>query len=131
MAGAMRTTFSLISYLRPMQHREIFTTKYLREIGKHFDLLRDVPNLDAVRQHVPNWQVSHHNGTIIRQSEIQLQKEFLHTFFVGCLGYRGKIQVLALQEQIRATDRRIDDMVFDLYGLTAEERALVLGEGRA
>ncbi|MBK9337149.1 MAG: hypothetical protein IPM98_11470 [Lewinellaceae bacterium] len=26
-------------------------------------------------------------------------------------------------------DSRIDDMVFDLYGLTAEERALVLGEG--
>jgi hypothetical protein len=40
--------------------------------------------------------------------------------------------VLALREQIRATDSRIDDMVFDLYGLTAEERALVLGEaGRA
>lgn len=74
-----------------MQHREIFTTKYLREIGKHFDLQRDVPNLEAVRRHVANWQVSYHNGTIIRQSEIQLQKEFLHTFFVGCLGYRGKI----------------------------------------
>ncbi|MEQ1747415.1 MAG: hypothetical protein ABMA02_18435 [Saprospiraceae bacterium] len=80
-----------IPYLRPMQHREIFTTKYLREIGKHFDLQRDVPNLDAVRRHVADWQISYHNGTIIRQSEIQLQKEFLNTFFVGCLGYRGKI----------------------------------------
>jgi len=29
---------------------------------------------------------------------------------------------------IRTTDRHIDDMVFDLYGLTAEERELVLGE---
>lgn len=37
--------------------------------------------------------------------------------------------MLALREQIRAADRRIDDMVFDLYGLTAEERTLVLGEG--
>lgn len=54
-----------------MQHREIFTTKYLREIGKYFDLLRDVPNLAAVRQHVADWQISYHNGTIIKQSEIQ------------------------------------------------------------
>lgn len=49
-----------------MQHREIFTTKYLREAGKHFDLLRDVP-----------------------------------------------------------------DLADDLYGLTADERALVLAEGNS
>ncbi|MEQ1746551.1 MAG: type IIL restriction-modification enzyme MmeI [Saprospiraceae bacterium] len=74
-----------------MQHREIFTIKYLREVGKHFDLQGEVPDLAAVRQHIADWQISYHNGTIIKQSEIQLQKEFLNTLFVGCLGYRGKI----------------------------------------
>jgi hypothetical protein len=42
-----------------------------------------------------------------------------------------RARALALREQIRTTDRRIDDMVFDLYGLTPEERALVLGEAVA
>jgi type I restriction-modification system DNA methylase subunit len=87
------TLFFLIPkiYLRPMQHREIFTAKYLREVGKHFDLLRESPTLLAIRQHVADWQASFNNGTIIKQSEIQLQKEFLSTFFAGCLGYHTKI----------------------------------------
>ncbi len=74
-----------------MKHREIFAPKYLREIGKQFELERDVPNLAAVRQHIADWQTSYHNKTILTQSEIRLQKEFLNTFFAGCLGYRGKI----------------------------------------
>ncbi len=35
-------------------------------------------------------------------------------------------KIQSLKSQIQATDRQIDDMVFDLYGLTAEERALVV-----
>jgi hypothetical protein len=35
-----------------------------------------------------------------------------------------------LQRQIDATDREIDRLVYDLYGLTEEEIALVEGEVR-
>jgi type I restriction-modification system DNA methylase subunit len=74
-----------------MQHREIFSPKYFREIAKQFHLERDVPDLAAVRQRVADWQISFHNKTILKQSEIQLQKEFLQNFFADCLGYRTKI----------------------------------------
>jgi hypothetical protein len=35
-----------------------------------------------------------------------------------------------LQRQIEATDRQIDGLVYELYGLTAEEIAVVEGTGR-
>jgi hypothetical protein len=35
-----------------------------------------------------------------------------------------------LQRQIEATDREIDRLVYELYGLTAEEIAVVEGTGR-
>lgn len=38
-----------------------------------------------------------------------------------------KHDVLALKSTIDATDKQIDDMVFDLYGLSEEERRVVLG----
>ncbi len=76
-----------------MTHREIFTAKYLREKRNLLDLQnpKDVPNLEKIRQHIADWQTSFQNGTILRQSEIQLQKEFLTTFFAGCLGFKTKI----------------------------------------
>lgn len=36
----------------------------------------------------------------------------------------------ALQRQIEATDRQIDTLVYELYGLTAEEVSVVEGSGR-
>jgi hypothetical protein len=39
---------------------------------------------------------------------------------------KKKTQLLELKAQIDATDREIDEMVFDLYGLTDEERKIVL-----
>ena len=35
-----------------------------------------------------------------------------------------------IERQISATDRQIDHLVYDLYGLTEEEIALVEGESR-
>jgi hypothetical protein len=35
-----------------------------------------------------------------------------------------------LERQIAATDRRIDGLVYDLYGLTETEIKIVEGEGR-
>ena len=40
---------------------------------------------------------------------------------------KKKNELLELKSQIDATDREIDEMVFDLYGLTDEEREVVLG----
>ncbi|MBV6443276.1 MAG: hypothetical protein DYG98_05935 [Haliscomenobacteraceae bacterium CHB4] len=36
-------------------------------------------------------------------------------------------QAQRLLEEIKTADRQIDEMVYDLYGLTEEERALVRG----
>ena len=38
-----------------------------------------------------------------------------------------KKEITEIDTQIRKTDAEIDEMVFDLYGLTEEERAIVLG----
>jgi hypothetical protein len=38
-----------------------------------------------------------------------------------------KQEIIELKHTINVTDREIDDMVFDLYGLTEEERKVVLG----
>ena len=40
--------------------------------------------------------------------------------------YRQACQELS--EQIKATDAEIDNKVFDLYGLTSEEREIVMGK---
>ena len=39
----------------------------------------------------------------------------------------GVSDLAALEAEIRQTDREIDELVYDLYGLTAEEKALVQG----
>ena len=40
------------------------------------------------------------------------------------------IERAVIGAQIEATDRRIDRLVYDLYGLTEEEIAVVEGESR-
>lgn len=39
---------------------------------------------------------------------------------------KEQAEILALKSQIDMIDKQIDDMVFDLYGLTQEERNIVL-----
>jgi len=39
----------------------------------------------------------------------------------------GQAQRVAIQRQIESTDREIDRLVYDLYGLTEEEIAIVEG----
>ena len=39
----------------------------------------------------------------------------------------NQVKAVALQEKINTTNAEIDDMVFDLYDLTAEEIAIVKG----
>jgi len=51
------------------------------------------------------------------------KKEELLNFFE-----KKKDELLRLKQQIDDLDKKIDDMVFDLYGLTEEERSIVLSE---
>jgi len=39
-----------------------------------------------------------------------------------------KSEIVSLKNQIDTTDREIDEMVFELYGLSEEERRVVMGE---
>ena len=39
-----------------------------------------------------------------------------------------KSEIVSLKNRIDATDREIDEMVFELYGLSEEERAVVMGK---
>jgi len=54
----------------------------------------------------------------------------LQNFFpknLMCAAHFEQQHTLSLLTDIQTADRQIDDMVFDLYGLTPEERALVRG----
>jgi len=42
---------------------------------------------------------------------------------------KGEPQRVAIQRQIEAADREIDRLVYELYGLTEEEIAIVEGAG--
>lgn len=51
----------------------------------------------------------------------------------GRLAAKGEVQDYEreqIEREIVSTDRNIDDLVYDLYGLTAKERALVESEVR-
>jgi hypothetical protein len=51
----------------------------------------------------------------------------------GRLAAKGEVQDNEreqIEREIAITDRQIDDLVYDLYGLTAKERALVESEVR-
>ena len=77
-------------------------------------------------------------------NETQLRREFLDPFFKA-LGWDIDIMLVlhskfaaartpqektALERQIAATDTQIDALVYELYGLTKEEIALVEGAGK-
>jgi hypothetical protein len=44
---------------------------------------------------------------------------------------RAEVEKYALQSQIAATDRQIDQLVYELYGLSDEEIKIVEGEAGA
>jgi hypothetical protein len=56
----------------------------------------------------------------IKKLSLEDEEELLSYFT------KKKTQLLELKAKIDATDREIDEMVFDLYGLTDEERKVVL-----
>ena len=62
-------------------------------------------------------------------NEAQLRSEFLDPFF-SALGWdvkasRDMLSIQGHQRQIDATDKHIDELVYELYGLTEEERRIV------
>jgi hypothetical protein len=56
----------------------------------------------------------------IKKISLEDEEELLSYFT------KKQSELLLLKAQIDATDREIDEMVFDLYGLTDEEREIVL-----
>jgi len=54
--------------------------------------------------------------------------ESMHTLHKQLQGARTPHEQTALQRQIEATDRQIDALVYELYGLTEEEIRIVEGE---
>ena len=49
------------------------------------------------------------------------------TLLTAVAAEAGVSDLAALEAEIRQTDQEIDELVYDLYGLTAEEKALVQG----
>jgi hypothetical protein len=58
----------------------------------------------------------------IKNISMEEERELMQLF------EKDKAEVLVLKEQIDSTDREIDEMVFELYGLSETERRVVLGE---
>jgi hypothetical protein len=84
-------------------------------------------NIPKLSRNLENWESLDFKGfaaELVKQKVVLTlaQKSEWLTHFE-----QERAVALGLQEQIRSTDQRIDEMVFDLYGLTPEERALVLG----
>ena len=52
----------------------------------------------------------------------------IHTFLGDQKAYNDYFPIYALTAQIAATDKEIDRMVYELYGLTPDEIKVVEGE---
>ncbi len=84
--------------------------KILIQDAKKFPIIR--PNDDVLQNHI----VSNVENIIIMKERL--------------LTVRSDHDKTTIQRQIDATDRQIDELVYELYGLTEEERRVVEGEDR-
>ncbi len=102
-----------------------------RELHEHkrrfLALVRAELGVQNITRNLENWESLDFAGFLaeLAKQKISLplaqKSEWLGHF------EQQRAQAQGLLEQIKSTDQQIDNMVFDLYGLTAEERALVLG----
>ena len=79
--------------------------------------------IEKVTRKLEKWWELEFTG-FVKELKINIkleESEELMTYFD-----KRKSEVSALVARIEATDTEIDDMVFDLYGLTEEERKVVL-----
>ena len=104
--------------------------KTLHEHKRRFlQLVQAELGVAAVSRALENWEALDFKGF---SAELARQKVTLSLAQKSeWLGHfeQERARVQALHDEIRATDHRIDELVFDLYGLTAEERAVVRGAG--
>ena len=68
----------------------LFAPRYFNEIAKNYHLA-DIADLQYKKDKIANWQKSIRNKTVLKNSEIQLQTDFLQNFFVEVLEYTPKI----------------------------------------
>jgi len=88
---------------------DLFTNKYwLKKISKKLQSFYELNFQDFKKQ------------LKVKKLSLEDEEELLSYFT------KKKTQLLELKAKIDATDREIDNMVFDLYGLTDEERMIIL-----
>lgn len=68
----------------------LFAPRYFNQIALNFDLAK-ISDLQHKKERIAAWQKSIQNRTILQDSEIQLQTDFLKLFFEDVLGYTGKV----------------------------------------
>lgn len=96
-------------------------TRYLRRLSENFEGIKITTALQTFDQLDFKGFVAELKKQKIKLSLVQ-QDEWEDYFNQ----YRQACQELS--EQIKATDAEIDNKVFDLYGLTSEEREIVMGK---
>lgn len=69
-----------------MQHQSIFAPKYIKNKLSNFSL-SDIPDVEAKKQKISDWQIAIKKGSIKKTKEEALQADFLNTFFGEVLGY--------------------------------------------
>lgn len=113
-------------------------------LKKHLKSL-DKPTIEkAYKKYVKYFHDPKIQQNIKESKEEQFQAKFLDELFVNILGYTlspqsnynlateyknesnsKKAEVLSLKSQIAQTDKRIDELVYDLYNLTSDEIELI------
>lgn len=100
---------------------------FQEKIQKAIKLIRHEFQLEKINSKIERFYELDFNGFIeaigIKKLDLQKKSELLDFF------EKNKMELLNLNSQIEKGNDIIDTMVFDLYGLTSEERVIVLSAG--
>ena len=106
----------LISFLYPLMSNKIIAQSFPRLSVRD---VRRIP-ICAVDLQKPSDRKRHDRMVTLVESMLDLQKHFAAA--------KSEADKTVLQRQIAATDAEINQLVYDLYGLTAEEITIVEGD---
>ena len=106
----------MLSLTKQLQEKQ---DRFLRRMSENFEGIKITTALQTFDQldykgFVAELKKQKINLTLVQQDEWE---EYFNQYRQACQ---------ELTEQIKATDNEIDQRVFDLYGLTPEEREIVL-----
>jgi type I restriction-modification system DNA methylase subunit len=102
--------------------------QYINAVDALLTLLRSKYHLPKISQNLENWPGLEFKGFLAELKKVKVQLTLAEE--AEWLGYftTEKTKAQALQAQIAKTDKEIDALVYQLYGLTAEEIAVVEGK---